>query len=202
MQHIMLPWYFFTLPLPYPSYDTAAHKTVWALKQAFFYCKQSFFIASIQVTDCNYGLTAGLYRKIGQIGYGNSRCIHYVVDLLGVWNIFCFSIQQLLVAWQTDQHPLLLVMITYQTTRNNRRRRCKIVAAFCITFWLVAVAIAIAVAFLVQNAVRSKKGVNVTLSPLNETLANSTVTSVIGWGTVSNWQRHPLYTLLNNTCKT
>ena len=67
-----------------------------------------------------------------------------------------------------------------RTKRKNLRRRCKIVAAFCITYWLVAVAIAIAVAFLVQNAVRSKKGVNVTLSPLNETLANSTVTSVIG----------------------
>ena len=67
-----------------------------------------------------------------------------------------------------------------QTTRNNRRRRCKIVAAFCITFRRVAVAIAIAVAILVRNAVRSKMGDDVTLSPLNETLANSTVTTVIG----------------------
>ena len=66
-----------------------------------------------------------------------------------------------------------------QTTRNNRRRRCKIVAAFCITFWLIAVAIATVVAFLVQDAVGSKMGDDVTLSPTNETHANSTVTSVI-----------------------
>lgn len=40
--------------------------------------------------------------------------------------------------------------------REPREATAPIVAAFCITFWLVAVAIAIGVAFLVQNAVRTE----------------------------------------------
>ena len=45
-------------------------------------------------------------------------------------------------------------------------------------FWLIAVAIAIAAAFLVQNAVKVKGGDDT--SPINGTLANSTVAPVKG----------------------
>ena len=74
-----------------------------------------------------------------------------------------------------------------RSKRNNRRKRCKIMAAFCITFWLIAVANAIAAAFLVQNAVKVKGGDDT--SPINGTLANSTVAPVKGWITVSEWQK-------------
>ena len=53
-------------------------------------------------------------------------------------------------------------------------------AAFCVTFWLIAAATAIAAVFLVQNAVKDIKGDDANNAPINGTLANSTVAQVIG----------------------